>query len=130
VLSRAGKRATQLSFGVMQNKIQRSGDRSLDREHDYYRQPFDEIIDKEFHNYSFHSYPALVSRKLINQHRMWKPYNGGQFDEEQFELVEGLWDHEHCSICNYKIENGHSYWANENRVQILCDECYEHYKSA
>ena len=102
----------------------------MKRDHDYYRKTFDEITDKRFYDCVFHSYAALVSKEPINGQRMWKPYYGGHFDGEIYELIEDMWDHEHCSICSYKIEDGQSYWVNEKRVRILCDECYEYYKSA
>ena len=111
----------------MPNKIIRSGDSTLDRNDIYFRKTFDEIIDKQFFHCFFHSYPALVSKDLIKGHRMWRPYYGGNFDKNKYDLVEDMWDHEHCSICNCKIIDGQSYWANDQRVSILCGECHEYF---
>jgi hypothetical protein len=54
------------------------------------------------------------------------PYTGQEYDPSKFELVEGGWDHEHCSVCWAKIEAGDSYWANDGSDQVaLCPACFE-----
>jgi hypothetical protein len=103
----------------------RTGDPKLNRNDAYYNSRFAEIVDKIFTLETFHPYPALVSKVPVNGHRMWKPYYGGDYDKEQYDPVEGMWDHEHCSLCDFKIEDGHSYWTNGNRVRLLCDECHD-----
>ena len=108
----------------------RSGDRSLDRNEPYCRDEFEEISDREFSQTVFHPYPALVSKAPVNGHRMWKAHYGGDYNKEKYDLVKGKWDHEHCSICRFKIIDGYSYWENKNKVKLLCDECYDFYIQA
>jgi hypothetical protein len=103
----------------------RSGDPTINRDGEYSRSKFAEIVDKAFTHLCFHVYPAIVSKVPVNGHRMWSPYYGGDYDKGKFDVVEGMWDHEHCSICWFKIKEGHSYWSNEKRVCLLCDECYD-----
>jgi len=105
----------------------RSGEADIDRNHEYYRSMYEEIPDKQFLQKIFRPIPALVSRKLINGHRMWKPYRGGEYDTDAYELVQDMWDHEHCSICNFKIFTDHTYWLNNNGVRLLCDECHDYF---
>ena len=108
----------------------RSGNPSIDRNDKYYRDEVEDIFDKEFSKAIFHPYPALVSKKPVNGHRMWKAHYGGEYDKQEFELIEGMWDHEHCSVCRFKITDGYSYWENKNKIKLLCDECYEFYIQA
>lgn len=105
----------------------RSGDPNLDRNSEYAREVAYRITDREFSVETFHPYPALLSREPVRGARMWKPYQGGDYDQEEFELVEGMWDHEHCSVCNFKITAGQTYWVNAGRVDLICDECHEFY---
>jgi hypothetical protein len=56
------------------------------------------------------------------------PYKGQSYDEVEYKLIPGGWDHEHCDICWAKITEGDPYWANTNKVKIICKGCYEHYK--
>ena len=104
----------------------KSGDFSQSREDDYYRKAFGER-DRHFVQRTFASGPALVSKEDIDGHRMWTIYDGKPFDASKFELVEGMWDHEHCSICWFRIEDGHTYWENDRRSTLFCDACYEAY---
>jgi hypothetical protein len=105
----------------------RSGDPNINRNNDYYRSRFAEIADKRFTVETFHPYPALVSKTPVNGHRMWTPYYGGEYDKEKFDIVERMWDHEHCSICDFKIISDHPYWTNEKRVRLLCNECHDYF---
>jgi hypothetical protein len=46
---------------------------------------------------------------------------------DQFELLEGGWDHEHCNVCWLRIEPGDWYWPNKDESVDevdLCEECY------
>jgi hypothetical protein len=112
------------------NKEKRSGGRTIDRNDEYYRRTWEETIDKTFSKTIFLPYPALVRKELVNGHRDWKPYYGGNYDKEKYELVKDMWDHEHCSICNFKITEGTTYWHNEGRIRLLCDECYDYYSES
>ncbi len=56
-----------------------------------------------------------------------KPYTGEPFDPEEYELREGDWDHEHCDVCWFKVEDGTAYWPNidPDAGQVdLCEACY------
>jgi hypothetical protein len=55
---------------------------------------------------------------------MWKEFKGEAFDEAEFTKVEGYWDHEHCSVCWFDIEDGYTFWSNKGGVTLLCDECH------
>jgi len=103
----------------------KSGDYMVSRDTDYYRKAFSEISDHNFIQRTFSSHPALVAKEPVNGHRMWKDYHGEPYDTSRFDLVEGKWDHEHCSVCWFTIEEGHTYWENEKRIKLLCDACYE-----
>ncbi len=102
----------------------------INRNDEYYKQTWEEIIDKDFAKTVFIPYPALVCKKPVNGHRNFLPYYGGQFDQEKYDLIDDMWDHEHCSVCNYKIKEGDTYWFNKGRIRLLCDECYIYYKKS
>jgi hypothetical protein len=61
------------------------------------------------------------------------PYHGQRFDPSQFQLVEGGWDHEHCSVCSAKIVEGDRYWPNtdleEGGEVDLCETCYQRFQA-
>ena len=103
----------------------KSGDFSVSHHDDDDRESYAEITDREFVRETFRSRPALIAKESVNGHRMWKDYHGEPFDEKQFDLVEGKWDHEHCSVCFFTITEGYTYWANTGRVVLLCDACHE-----
>lgn len=114
------------SEGNVEN-ARRSGDPSLDREEGYLREQANAITGWQFSRVVFHPYAALVSKELVEGQHMWRPYAGGECDEDMFELVDGMWDHEHCSVCSFKITDDHAYWENASRIVLLCDECHEFY---
>jgi hypothetical protein len=103
----------------------KSGDFSDDRGTEYFRREFGEIRDREFEQRSFSPRPALVAKEPVEGHRMSKDYHGEPYDVSKFDLVEGMWDHEHCSVCWFTINAGHTYWENVKRKNLLCDACYE-----
>jgi hypothetical protein len=78
----------------------------------------------------FASYPSLRSIEPTDDEEGWHvsfPYHGEPYDPEQFELIEGGWDHEHCDVCWARIQDGDSYWPNEDEDvgQVgLCEACY------
>ncbi len=81
----------------------------------------------------FVSYPSLRSIKPMGDEdddETWhlsKPYTGEPFNPEEYELLEGDWDHEHCDVCWAKIVDGISYWSNVGAGigQVdLCEACY------
>ena len=111
----------------MTNKPNRSGESGIDRSQEYYSRTWNDTVDRVFTQTVFHSYPALVSKERVNGYRKWEPYSGGEYDKEKCELVEGMWNHEHCSICSFGIVDDHTYWVNAGRISILCDECHDYY---
>lgn len=56
-----------------------------------------------------------------------RPYTGGSFDPEKWELEEDGWDHEHCDVCWGRITAGMAYWPNVDPDAghvDLCEACY------
>jgi hypothetical protein len=98
----------------------KSGDFSTRRHDEYYRKQFAEIEDRDFVQPTFSSTPALVA----NDGHMWQEYTGQPFDSSKFHVVDGLWEHEHCSVCWFTIKDDYTYWENRNRVKLLCDACH------
>lgn len=78
---------------------------------------------------TFQPGPALVA---LNPEAMGEApgtlhrYAGEDFDPALFRLEPGVWDHEHCEVCNYSINPGFRYWEDPDG-RCLCDACYEHY---
>ena len=84
---------------------------------------FAAIEERDFAHKTFHPIPALRSRADPGR---WTRYHGQTFDAGEWELVEGMWDHEHCEVCFAHIEPGMTYWAS-SRDTFLCDCCYDRY---
>lgn len=96
----------------------------IDWQDDYYQSGcMSGITSMDFVNHVFVPTPSLKSRK---------PIDGGWFSEAQFcgqaydpaayDVVPGGWDHDHCGVCFWRIEEGDSYWKNSQGI-ILCDRC-------
>ena len=102
----------------------RSGHPSM-MDYNYFavRLEFDSIDDKEFRQIVFHSPSTLVNKMEGSS----QAYTGGEYDKEKFEVVDGMWDHEHCDICGFSIDENYTCWVNTDRVNILCDECHDHF---
>jgi len=103
----------------------KSGDYSISRDSEDFRKQFAGIKDRAFVQQTFATRPGLVAKEPVNGHRMTKDYHGEQYDESKFDLVPGMWDHEHCSVCWFKIKDGHTYWQNTKRIKLLCDACHD-----
>jgi hypothetical protein len=88
----------------------KSGDFSISRDDENYRKTFACIRDRHFTQHTFSSRAALVAKEPVNGHRMWQEYRGEPYDKSKFDLVEGMWDHEHCSACWFTIKDGYTYW--------------------
>jgi hypothetical protein len=86
-----------------------------------------EVADRNFLRRTFHDRPSLRSKHPKGGWVESKPYEGEPFDEADWTLAPGGWDHEHCTLCYERISNGMTYWANGNEVTILCESCHGHY---
>jgi hypothetical protein len=106
----------------------KSGQFDAEVSREYFHAAIADIHNHEFVQRTFHPRPALIVKELVNGHRMSKEFKGEIFDPNKFDKVEGHWDHEHCSICWFKIVEGYTYWENKDSVKLLCDACYEEYK--
>jgi hypothetical protein len=75
----------------------------------------------------FHPYPCITAIGPLEDGaaRVWSPYRGQPHDPSLFELVEAAWDHEHCDVCNARVEGGDAYWTNDGPEHVdLCALCY------
>jgi hypothetical protein len=108
----------------------KSGDFSISRDDAYYGKAFSEVKNHPYRQRTFSARAALVAKETVNGRRIWKNYDGGSYDPTQFELVEGMWDHEHCSICFFTITEGFTYWESDSRIKLLCDACHEAFLKA
>jgi hypothetical protein len=86
------------------------------------------ITDRVFVQRTFYIRPSIRSKKAADGWFQSRPDKGEPFDESEWTLVPGGWDHEHCSLCFSRINDGMNYWSNGNEITILCDQCYDHYK--
>ena len=74
----------------------------------------------------FHPYACLLMRGPLNEEgaHLWAPFRGQPFDPAVYELVPDGWDHEHCDVCNTRINDGDEYWANTGPEHVdLCIAC-------
>jgi hypothetical protein len=92
---------------------------------EYYQVTLRTITDFAFTQRTFAPRSALVARHVRDGYREEVEYHGQPFDASQFELVEGRWDHEHCAVCRFRLEPGHSFWENTTGM-LLCDVCHDH----
>lgn len=100
----------------------RSGHDSFSRRgNSYYDDLFSEITNLAFGHRVFGAGLALIGRD-----RTLTKHVAQSFDPSQYQLDPGAWTHEHCNVCNYCIDPGHTYWENEDG-DCLCDVCYEAY---
>ena len=88
---------------------------------------FATISDRAFVRKTFHEYPSLRSKSPRNGYIESIPYRGQAFDANEWLIVPGGWNHEHCSLCWTTIKEGMTYSVNGNEVTILCDYCRDHY---
>jgi len=100
-------------------------DDGRDWDQEYYRIGLEQLVDRTFVQKTFAPAAALVAKKPVDGYRLEREYTGGEFDADEFELVQGRWDHDHCLVCYFRIEPGHTYWENGDGL-IVCDVCHEH----
>jgi hypothetical protein len=76
---------------------------------------------------SFIPSAAMVMKTPQNGQRVWKKYDVITFSEKEYDIVPGMWDHEHCSVCWLRIAAGDGYWEN-SESHILCPSCHEEFQ--
>ena len=90
---------------------------------------FANILDFDFVQNTFTSKPSLRARKGSDGWIKESEFKGQPFDESEFEIVLGAWNHEHCTLCLVAITGGMTFWTNQDDIVILCDKCYEHFET-
>jgi hypothetical protein len=83
---------------------------------------------RDFMERVFKPVAAMVKKEPVHGHRMWMPFDEATFSTEKYDLIEGMWDHEHCAICWERIEEGNAYWMNSQNF-ILCPTCHGKFQS-
>ena len=76
---------------------------------------------------TFNSSPAMVKKEPVNGHRMWTQFDPERYTKEEWDIVEGMWNHEECSICLIHIDEADPYWVSSEN-HILCPGCYEKFQ--
>src|SRR4051794_11755382 len=76
----------------------------------------------DFTEIVFTSSPAMVQKERVNDHRMWRKFDETIYNPEKYDVVPGAWDHEHCDVCDKRLEDGDGYWRNSENF-ILCPKC-------
>ena len=120
----------QLASRIVSKLKMKSGDYSISRDDECFLKAFAEILNRHFEQRTFSARPALVAKEPVNGHRLWQDYHGEPYDKSKFNLVENMWDHEHCSICSFTIKAGHTYWEDDRRITLLCDACHQAFTKA
>lgn len=69
----------------------------------------------------------MVKKESVNGHRMWTEYDPDTFSEAEYEIVPGMWDHEHCAICWKRVQEGDPFWQNSEK-HILCPSCHARFQ--
>jgi hypothetical protein len=83
---------------------------------------------RDFVRKEFACSAAMVKRTPEHGRRMWTKYDADNFSDAEYEIVPGLWDHEHCTVCWLKIQKGDAFWQN-SEDHVLCEGCYELFKN-
>lgn len=74
---------------------------------------------------TFHPYPYLATPLNEEGGTFYAPFRGQPYDSNMYELIEGGWNHEHCDVCDARIEDGDAYWTNDGPEHVdLCVCCY------
>ena len=98
---------------------------SYDWDTEYYQVTLRNLGDLNFTQSVFAPKPALVPRQKRSDGLLESEFNGQPFDPNEFELVPGRWDHQHCKSCLFRIVDGYSHWQNQTGT-LLCDECHDY----
>ncbi len=70
----------------------KSGEFNIEISEDHFRAAIADILDRNFVQRIFHPRPALIAKKPVSGHRMWKEHKGEAFDPNEFEKVDGYWE--------------------------------------
>lgn len=70
---------------------------------------------------------AMVKKEPVNGHRMWTQFDASRYDADEYDIVPGMWDHEHCCVCGKRIADGNRYWEN-SEAHILCPVCHAEFR--
>ncbi len=90
----------------------------------YWRDALGESPARDFKHQIFACRSAMVKKKPVNGHRMWTEFDPTTFSDAEYDIVPGMWDHEHCCVCWDSIKQNDSYFENSQK-RILCPNCYE-----
>jgi hypothetical protein len=90
---------------------------------------FNELKDHNFGLKIFKAIAALKSKKPINGYFKTELFRGQKYNENEFSLIPGAWDHEHCHFCSSRIEIGMNYWGNTEDITIMCTKCHEYFNA-
>ena len=92
---------------------------------EYYQVVLRDLHTTDFVQGTFTAKPGLVARSQ-GGYTVSSEYHGQPFDADKQEVVPGHWDHEHCTVCRFRIEPGHTYWESRDTVWLLCDVCHDY----
>jgi len=90
---------------------------------EYYQSSLRNIAKFDFQQKTFMPYAGLVSQE--GDLRKTVPYTGQDYDELTHTVVPGRWDHEHCYVCGFRIDEGFTYWENSDGLGV-CDVCHDY----
>jgi hypothetical protein len=93
-------------------------------EDEYYQRPLRALEDFEFVPKVFVAGPA-VSTPVRDGLVETEPYVGQGYLPSKQRVVEGAWDHETCYVCEWRIDEGYSYWQNQMGV-CVCEVCHDY----
>lgn len=93
----------------------------------YYDDEATPLLGRDFRQRVFTASPALVAVHARNGWRAEEEYKGQEFDPTRWRLVERRWDHQHCRVCQFPIDEGMTFLGTADEMDILCNACYEHY---
>ena len=93
---------------------------------EYYQVSLRDLHTTDFVQGTFTTKPGLVARSPQDGYTESSEYVGQPFDSGKHEVVPDHWDHEHCTVCRFRIEPGHTYWESRDTVWLLCDVCHDY----
>jgi hypothetical protein len=53
------------------------------------------------------------------------PYDGRPYDASKYRIEATGWDHQHCSVCEVRIDEGDTWWVAPPPNEVgLCENCH------